>query len=62
MDIMSQIHSSMKKILALLGFVLAVQMMAWAQGPSVNFSSGVKNTGEEICIKVTVKDFTDKKL
>ncbi len=59
MDIMSQIHSSMKKILALLGFVLAVQMMAWAQGPSVNFSSGVKNTGEEICIKVTVKDFTD---
>ncbi|WP_373553938.1 gliding motility-associated C-terminal domain-containing protein [Haliscomenobacter sp.] len=49
----------MKKILALLGFVLAVQMMAWAQGPSINFSSGVKNTGEEICIQVTVKDFSD---
>lgn len=49
----------MKKILALLGFVLAVQMMAWAQGPSFNFSSGVKNTNEEICVKVTVKDFTD---
>lgn len=59
MDIMSQIHSSMKKILALLGFILAVQMMAWAQGPSFNFSSGVKNTNEEICVKVTVKDFTD---
>lgn len=56
---MSQIHSSMKKILALLGFVLAVQMTAWAQGPSFNFSSGVINTGEDICIKVTVKDFTD---
>jgi len=49
----------MKKILALLGFVLAVQMMAWAQGPSFNFSSAVKNSGEEVCIKVTVKDFTD---
>lgn len=56
---MSQIHSSMKKILALLGFVLAVQMMAWAQGPSFNFSSGVVNTGGDVCIKVTVKDFTD---
>lgn len=59
MDNMSQIHSSMKKILALLGCILAVQMMTWAQGPSVNFSSGVKNTGEEICIQVSVKDFTD---
>jgi len=59
MDNMSQIHSSMKKILALLGCILAVQMMTWAQGPSVNFSSGVKNTGEEICIQVTVRDFSD---
>lgn len=59
MDIMSQIHSSMKKILALLGFILAVQLTAWAQGPSFNFSSAVKNTDEEVCIKVTVKDFTD---
>ncbi|HPH19182.1 MAG TPA: hypothetical protein PLE32_10405, partial [Haliscomenobacter sp.] len=49
----------MKKILAQLGFILTVQLTAWAQGPSFNFSSAVKNTDEEVCIKVTVKDFTD---
>jgi gliding motility-associated-like protein len=59
MDNMSQIHSSMKKIVALLGFALAAQLTIWGQGPSFNFSSVVGDTGTDVCVKITVKDFTD---
>ncbi|MBL7792612.1 MAG: hypothetical protein JNK77_09830, partial [Saprospiraceae bacterium] len=48
----------MKKILALLVVGFAFQAAVMAQ-PTVSFSTESACTGEQVCMDVTVKDFTD---
>lgn len=48
----------MKKLLISAAFVCLAAITSWAQ-PTFTFSSATPCTGEEFCVDVTIKDFTD---
>ncbi|MDX1941008.1 MAG: cohesin domain-containing protein, partial [Saprospiraceae bacterium] len=48
----------MKRLLSLVVIGLAFKLSAWAQ-PSLIFSPSNPNVGEQFCVDITVKDFTD---
>lgn len=48
----------MKRLLSLVIIGLAIKFSAWAQ-PSLIFSPSSPNIGEQFCVDITVKDFTD---
>ncbi|MBK7872256.1 MAG: gliding motility-associated C-terminal domain-containing protein [Saprospiraceae bacterium] len=48
----------MKRLLSLVVIGLAFKLSVWAQ-PSLIFSPSSPNVGEQFCVDITVKDFTD---
>ena len=50
--------SSMKKLLITAAFACLAVSAAWAQ-PTFTFSSATPCTGDQFCVDITIKDFTD---